>query len=249
MIAGLHAEEHRQARLLVERRQVRVRHQARTYVTARERQAIHRGSEVEAVVLLVEPAVGEEAADEAVDRAFRRIQGARKLGKGHARTVDHTLEDARDAIHRAVALWYARTAPGRRAISACALGVRSCWQPRGFRRGDSVNRPAACLARCDLLRHQTLRLELTRSAVRTAIQNADTLCGLQPGLAGRTLSKIVDILELVESLSEGEHPVHAHSRSASCHFLDRSDQVTGPRRPWPRGCSIRCETLDRRGGC
>ena len=71
--------------------------------------------------LLVEPAFGQEAADEAVDRALRRVQGADQLGERHARAVDDFFQNARDSIDRAVVLRHALRLQ-RGSIERCLVG-------------------------------------------------------------------------------------------------------------------------------
>jgi len=104
MIAGLDSEVRRQPCFLVERGEVLLRDQPGPDVPARERQAVHRGAEIEAMLLLMKPAFGQKSADEPMDRALRCAEGANELSERQAWTVDDFFQNARDAIDGAVVL-------------------------------------------------------------------------------------------------------------------------------------------------
>jgi hypothetical protein len=115
VIARLHAEERRDTRFLFERHQVFVRHEPGPDAAARKREPVDGRSQVETVLLLVQPAVGEQAADETVHRALRGAERPDELGERPAGVVDDLFQDARDAFDRAVVLRHALHTHGRRA--------------------------------------------------------------------------------------------------------------------------------------
>ena len=102
VIAGLDPEKRGESRLLVQRGEIVAGDQSGAEVAARERQAIDRGAEIEAVLVSVEPPARQKAPDEAVDRALRCVEGAHQLRERHPWVVDDLLEDARDSIDSAV---------------------------------------------------------------------------------------------------------------------------------------------------
>ena len=85
-----------------------MRHHAGPDLATCQRQTVDRRSKIEAMVLLVKPALGQKPLNETVDRALRRSQSAGEFGKCHAGFVDDLLEDLRDPIDGPVILRFAR---------------------------------------------------------------------------------------------------------------------------------------------
>ena len=113
VVADLDSQEGRGACLLVKARQVIVGDEPGANVAARQRQCVHRRAQVEAVGLLVEPAGGQEPADEAVDGSHRSVYRSSELRERDAWTVDDGLQDLSDAVHGAVMLGCASNANPR----------------------------------------------------------------------------------------------------------------------------------------
>ena len=104
VVAGLNAQEDRHTRVLMQRRQIFVRHETGADVATRERETVQRGTKIEAVLVLIEPTFGDEATNEAVNRTLRCAQGAHELSERHAGVINHLFEDLRDPIDGAVVL-------------------------------------------------------------------------------------------------------------------------------------------------
>src|SRR5947199_688168 len=98
VIAGLHAEEDGAPGRLVQCPQVLLGHRTRTDLAAGHGEPVDRWAQVEPLVVLVEPALRQQAADETVYRTLRGPEGLGEFGEGDTGAVGHLFGDLRHAV-------------------------------------------------------------------------------------------------------------------------------------------------------